>query len=313
MTSNLSLSTMSARGRYTNLTEFSRDAGAWGYTAIEANAYVTSHEMLEALADGPLPLSSLHNPTPNLRSSLGMSAYDLNLCSLDEAERREAIGFATGTIEQAARLGARVVVVHLGHVPIGKEMQRQLHDLWHECKTESPEYIDVQRRIPELRAQTAAIHMDRALETLHELESRARETGILLGLETRHNLHEMPDINEMAMLLAASDPEVVGYWHDTGHAATHEQLGFTTQKEWLQRHSHRMIGIHLHDMNHERDHQCPGDGRIDWDLVRRYTSATAIRVCEIGEWNTIEGLQRAPKFLAEVGIIAVAGIDSAVR
>lgn len=313
MTDNLSISTMPARGRYPDLLEFSRDAQEWGYTAIEANAYVTSLEMLERLASGPLPLSSLHNPTPNERSSLGKSSYDLNLGSLDESERREAIGFAKETIEQAARYRAVAVVLHMGHVPIGKEMQRILHDLWHECRTESPEYIDVQRRIPELRARTAAAHMDRALETLHELEVLARERGVLLGVETRHNLHEIPNIDEMEMMLAVSDPEVVGYWHDTGHAATHEQLGFTTHEEWLQRHSHRMIGIHLHDMNHERDHQCPGDGRLDWDLVRRYTPATAIRVCEIGEWNTIQGLQRSPGFLAAAGIISAAGVDSTVR
>ncbi len=313
MTHGVSLSTMPARGRYDDLLEFSRDAQKWGYTAIEANAYVTSYEMLERLASGPLPLSSLHNPTPNVRSSLGVSAYDLNLCSLDEAERREAIGFARESIEQAARYGARAVVLHMGHVPIGKEMQRTLHDLWHECRTESPEYIDVQRRIRELRARTAPDHLERALETLNELEELARERGVLLGVETRHNLHEIPIVDEMEIMLVASDPHVVGYWHDTGHAATHEQLGFISQEEWLQRHSHRMIGIHLHDMNSERDHQCPGTGRIDWDLVRRYTPESAIRVCEIGEWNTIEGLQQCPGFLTAAGIVSPTGIDSAVR
>ncbi len=313
MTSNLSLSTMPARGRYTNLTEFSRDACAWGYAAIEANAYVTSYEMLEALAAGPLPLSSLHNPTPNLRSSLGMSSYDLNLCSLDEVERREAIGFAIETIEQAARLDARAVVVHFGHVPIGKEMQRQLHDLWHECKTESPEYIDVQRRIPELRARTAASHIDRALETLRELEEFARDRGILLGIETRHNLHEIPNIDEMETILSAADPKIVGYWHDTGHAATHEQLGFTSQEEWLHRHSRRMIGIHLHDVNSDRDHQCPGDGRLDWDMISRYIPESAIRVCEIGEWNDLDCLKCSPEFLARVGIVSLSRADTTVR
>lgn len=313
MTAGLSLSTMPARGRYHDLSEFSKAAQSWGYSAIEANAYVTTHEMLEQLASGPLPLSSLHNPTPNVRSSLGKSSYDLNLCSLEKTERREAAGFALETIEQAARYGAKAVVLHMGHVPIGKEMQRKLHDLWHECRTQSPEYIDVQQQIPELRARTAADHLECALQTLHELQEAARDRGILLGVETRHNLHEVPNVDEMQIMLEAADPQVVGYWHDTGHAATHEQLGFTTQEEWLRRHSHRMIGIHLHDMNTERDHQCPGTGTIDWDVVRRHIPEGAIRVCEIGEWNQIEGLQQCPGFLASVGIVSPASFDSAVR
>lgn len=313
MTHDLALSTMSARGRYTDLLEFSRDAQRWGYSAIEANAYVTSHEMLERLAAGPLPLSSLHNPVPNIRSLSGISSYDLNLCSLDDAEHEEAVGLARETIEQAARLGARAVVVHFGHVPIGKEMQRQLHDLWHECRTESAEYVEVQRRIPELRARFAARHLERAMETLYELEGLSRDRGVLLGIETRHNLHEIPNVDEMEAMLRAADPAVVGYWHDTGHAATHEQLGFTTQEEWLRRHSHRMNGIHLHDINSDRDHQCPGTGRLDWDLVRRHTPPSAIRVCEVGEWNTLECLRACPEFLTQVGIISPVGVDSTVR
>ena len=122
-----------------------------------------------------------------------------------------------------------------------------------------------------------------------------------LGIETRHNLHEIPNVDEMAVMLSAADPNVVGYWHDTGHAATHEQLGFTTHEEWLRRHGHRMLGVHLHDITDERDHQCPGSGRLDWALVTRYVPESAIRVCEIGEWNGPECLKACPAFLVNVG------------
>jgi len=304
---------MSARGLYSDLLAFSRAAQSWGYTAVEANAFVTTHDMLERLAQGPLPILSMHNTIPNVRSSFGMSSYDLNLCSLDETERREALVFALDTIEQAARHGARAVVLHMGHVPIGREMQRQLHDLWHEGLTESEEYLDVQRRIPEMRARSAAHHMERALETVHALEGSARERGVLLGIETRHNLHEIPNVDEMDAMLAATDPQVVGYWHDTGHAAMHERFGFTTQEEWLRRHGHRMIGIHLHDINRERDHQCPGNGTIDWGLVARHVPESALRVCEVGEWNGPERVALCPEFLAGAGLFSPDGTHPAVN
>jgi sugar phosphate isomerase/epimerase len=311
MIDELSLSTMSARGHYPDLLDYSRDARSWGYTAVEANAFVTTHEMLDRLAEGPLPISSLHNPTPNVRAASGVSSYDLNLSSLDEAERLEAIGFARHTIELAAQFGAHAVVLHLGHVPIDRQMQRQLHDMWHEGRTKTPEYIGVQRRIPEIRARSAASHLERALETMRELEGLARERGVLLGIETRNHLHEIPNVDELDVLLAAADPAVVGYWHDAGHAATQQRVGSTTHAEWLRRHGHRMIGIHLHDMDDARDHQCPGSGEIDWALLARHVPAEALRVCEIGEWNAPPCLSECPEFLANAGLFAPHGANSA--
>ncbi len=295
---------MWARGRYEDLYEFSCDASDWGFTAVEANAYVTSMASLERLAAGPLPLSSLHNPAPNVRTPGGVSAYDLNLGALDEDERREALSYALSTIDVASHLGARAVVLHMGHVPIAREMERRIHALWHAGEMESDEYIAIQGAVPGIRNGIESQHLERALETLRSLEDRARSRGVLLGLETRHNLHEIPNIEEMDVMLSASDPNVVGYWHDTGHAATQERCGATGHEQWLQRHSSRLIGVHLHDINRERDHQCPGIGRLDWSMVGRYLPASAIRVCELGEWNGQECVSQTPVFLASMGVLA---------
>ncbi len=294
---------MWARGRYTDLTKFSRDAQSWGYSAIEANAYVTSHEMLGMLAQGPLPLSSLHNPCPNLQSSRDCRAYDLSLCSLDESERSEAVSFAGEAIEQAALVGACAVVLHMGHVPVGKSMQRRLHALWHQGQMDSEEYLKVSQHLLALRGANQRAHVERALQTLRELEDIARPRGVMLGLETRHNVHEIPNLDEMELLLAESDPAVVGYWHDTGHAETQERLGFAGHQDWLQRYSGRLIGIHLHDVNSERDHQCPGAGQLDWEMVARYLPDAAIRVCEIGEWNEEYCAAGLPPLLDSMGML----------
>lgn len=309
----VSLSTMWARGRYADLRSFSEDAASWGYAAVEANAFVTSKDMLDRLAAGPLPILSLHNPIPNEQSSMGMRSYDLNLASLDEEERIEAVGFALETIGQAARLGARAVVLHMGHVPIGKEMQRRLHDMWHDDMMGTEEYRAVQWQIPAMRAMTEKEHLERALVSLQEMEPVARDNGVMLGIETRHNIHELPNIDEADVMLAETDPDVVGYWHDTGHAATHERLGYAHHEDWMARYSHRLIGIHLHDLNMERDHQCPGDGEIDWTMIARYLPEPATRVCELGEWNSVEGVQRTPAVLQERGVIVPAGAHSAER
>jgi sugar phosphate isomerase/epimerase len=269
--------------------------------------------MLERLARGPLPINSIHNPAPNTTSSRGIRSYDLNLASLDEPERAEAVEFAVATIDNAARLGARVVVLHMGHVPVDKSTQRLLHSMWHADMMGTEEYAALQRSIPEFRALTEAQHLERALQTIRELESVARESGIILGMETRHNLHELPNIDEMAVLLAETDPEGVGYWHDTGHAATQQRLGYTPHEEWLQRHSSRLIGIHLHDLNTERDHQPPGTGEIDWPMIASYLPDNAVRVCEIGEWNDSDSVKGIPAFLRAAGVIAPQNTVNAVK
>jgi len=304
---------MWARRSYTDLLEFSSDARAWGFTAVEANAYVTSPAMLERLARGPLPLTSIHNPSPNIESSRGTLSYNLNLGSLDESERTEAVKFATMTIENAERLGARAVVLHMGHVPMRKSIQRQLHDMWHADMMGTEEYAAVQRSIPALRAPTEAQHLGRSIQSIRELETVARKGEVRLGIETRHNLHEIPNIDEMAVMLAATDPDVVGYWHDTGHAATQQRLGFASHEDWLQRYADRLVGIHLHDLNHERDHQPPGTGEIDWPMIASYLPDDAIRVCEIGEWNDSDGVAATPAFLDGQGLLSLDGSRSTVK
>ncbi|MBN1857315.1 MAG: sugar phosphate isomerase/epimerase [Dehalococcoidia bacterium] len=313
MNHEVSLSTMWARRSYIDLLEFSHDARDWGFTAIEANAYVTSPAMLDRLDRGPLPINSIHNPAPNIESSRGIRSYDLNLASRNESERTEAVAFARDTIAHAERLGAHAVVLHMGHVPIGKTAQRQLHDMWHADMMGTEEYAAVQRGIPKLRSLTEKQHLEQALRTILDLEGMARECGIMLGMETRHNLHEIPNIDEMALLLAETDPEVVGYWHDTGHAATQQRLGYTIHEEWLKRFADRLVGIHLHDLNTERDHQPPGTGEIDWQMIASYLPDNAIRVCEIGEWNDSDGVKGIPAFLRAAGVIAPLNTVNAVK
>lgn len=310
MTARLSLSTMWAKYHYEDLYEFSCAAKAWGYDAIEANAYVKTADMLERLAEGPLPLSSLHNPIPNLQSTREIRSYDLNLAGVDEDERQEALSFVRKSILNAARLGASAVVLHMGHVPISKAMQRRLHEMWHAGMMGTDEYRDLYLRITTLRAEGEEQHLERAVQTLHDVEPLAADNGVMLGVETRHNIHELPNIDEAAVMLSETNPAVVGYWHDTGHAATHDRLGHVAHEEWLRRYSDRLIGIHLHDMNFERDHQCPGAGEIDWDMIARYLPSSAIRVCELGEWNTRDCVERTPEFMERVGICATGAYSS---
>ena len=166
MTKSVSLSTMSARGNYGDLLDFSRDAQAWGYAAVEANAYVTTPAMLARLAGGPLPISSLHNPIPNGRSPFGMSAYDLNSALLMKRSAWRPFDSPGKRLSDAARLHARAIILHMGHVPIperrnGVSMTCGTRARW--GRRNMWTYRSASRKCgPEARRTTLSAHLRRA-------------------------------------------------------------------------------------------------------------------------------------------------------
>jgi sugar phosphate isomerase/epimerase len=125
----------------------------------------------------------------------------------------------------------------------------------------------------------------------------------MLGLETRFHFNEIPNMDEMAALLDKVSEHVAGYWHDVGHAEVQQQLGFSFHEEWLLRFRDRMIGIHLHDIRGIRDHQAPGKGHMNWEMIAQHLPQGIIKVCEIGEWNDEEQVQGVVEFLQKKGIL----------
>ena len=65
-----------------------------------------------------------------------------------------------------------------------------------------------------------------------------------------------------------------------------------------------MIGIHLHDVIGDTDHQCPGRGDIDWGMIAGHLSPQVMKVCEIGEWNDEKDMPEIVPFLYRKGILA---------
>jgi hypothetical protein len=65
-----------------------------------------------------------------------------------------------------------------------------------------------------------------------------------------------------------------------------------------------MVGIHLHDVTGISDHQTPGKGNVNWEMVARYLPPGIVKVCEIGEWNDEQQMQGVVSFLQKEGIIS---------
>jgi len=285
------------------MAHFAAKAEQLGFTHIELNTSV-SPQMLHELLDTGVAISSIHSPCPSVLSSRGVPVSSLSLSSVDERERKEAVSFTKRTVGLAADVGAKAVVVHMGEVPIDPGLQTRLHKLYDAGLTQTKEYGQAKEELVLQRASQAAPYFNAARRSLDELCDYSGQKGILLGLETRFHLNEIPNMEEMSALLDEVQNHFLGYWHDVGHAEVQQQLGFSLHEQWLSRFQDRMIGVHLHDIHGISDHHAPGRGHMNWEMIAKYLRPGVIRVCEIGEWNDEKEMRGVIKFLTMKGVLS---------
>jgi sugar phosphate isomerase/epimerase len=293
---------MWAKGRFSHMAGFAARVRELGFTHIEPNALV-SPRMLNELLKTAVPISSIHSPCPAVLSSKGSPVSSLSLSSLDMSERMEAVSFTKRTIDLAANVSARAIVLHMGEVPIDLSLQERLYRLRDGGYNQTEEYRQVKESLVQQRLSLARPYVDAARKSLQELSRYSRQKGIMLGLETRFHFSEIPNMDEMAGPLDKVSERLAGYWHDVGHAEVQQQLGFSFHEEWLSRFKDRMVGIHLHDVRGISDHRTPGNGNMNWEMIAKHLPQGIVRVCEIGEWSDEGQMQGVVKFLQKKGIL----------
>ena len=302
----LALSTMWAQqerfvGNFTRFVEIARDAG---FGAIEVSHATAIEALRECLSCTVLPVVSLHAPAPWEMTRRGVDTTSLNLAAVDEEERRDAVAATRRTLDFAADAGVRRVVVHLGSINYGpREAERKLRELYGAGRIESDEATHVRAQAIAARAADAPPHLAAARRSLAELVAYASPRRIALGLESRVHYFEIPSPEETVDLLAEYTPEDAGYWHDTGHSEVWSRLGFVPHQRFFDLLRDRLIGCHLHDVREILDHRAPGNGTLDWTMVRDGIPPSAARTCEIDQHEPEETLAQAVQLLQELGIV----------
>jgi sugar phosphate isomerase/epimerase len=217
----------------------------------------------------------------------------------DEERRRQGVLATRRSIDLAYELGAQAVIVHPGRVDIDPTLEATLVDLYKAGKAHQPEYAQAKECLVAARAAQAGANLRSVRRSLVELAGYSAQKGIRLGVENRFHYHEIPSPDELDELLNLSLGEVVGYWHDVGHAQVLEHLGFASHEEWLQRFAGQMVGVHLHDAVGVTDHLVVGLGRVDWELVTRYLPASALRTCEFQPFNSPQQVAAGLRWLVD--------------
>ena len=302
----IALSTMWAqqerfRGNFTRFVEIARDAG---FEAIEISHSTDEAGLRECLSCTVLPVVSLHAPTPYAVTPRSVPNSALNLAGRDEDERSEAVQATKRTLDFAADHGARWVVVHLGGIDRGpREHERRLRGLYAAGAIDSEEAAGVRREAIAARTADAPPHLEAGRRSLADLADHARRRGVAIGLETRLHYWEIPSADEAVSLLSDYAPSEAGYWHDTGHAEVWARLGFLPHRRWFDLLRDRLIGSHLHDVRELLDHRAPGNGTLDWSLIRDGIPPSAARTCEIDQREPEASLATAVRLLRERGVV----------
>lgn len=245
--------------------------------------------------------SSIHNffPIPEITKSGGADVFRLS--SEDEEERALGVVYTIKTIQVAAELGARVVVLHLGMVPMDTIME-YFYKIYNNGKIGTEEHKKALRNLNELRDQKKGKSFDAVLLSLEELVKAAEKHNVFLGIENRYSFREYPNFDELGIIFDKFGSDHIGYWHDIGHSTVNENLGFVGKNELLKAYGKRLLGVHLHDVKGYSDHHVPGAGEVDFDFLKKYLKDDTLKVLEIHPRETEEDLMNGVSFLKRMGI-----------
>jgi sugar phosphate isomerase/epimerase len=238
--------------------------------------------VIEAVDAGEIKISTLHNFCP-LPIGVNHAAPNLfRFSSLDPRERENAFRHSMKTIETAARLKARLVVLHMGSIEM-KEYTDKLIEMIESGSRESPKYQRLCEEVEAKREQKKEKHLEQSYAMLKRLIPEAEARGLKLGIENREALEEIPLDSDFVFFFKEITSRAVRYWHDTGHAQIKENLGFIRHAMHLGSMAEHLEGFHIHDVAFPaQDHLPPGAGSVDFAALKPYVRGDHIKVFEFG-------------------------------
>lgn len=274
------------------------------FSQIELNFAITSallKELTNIILKKDLQITSIHNYCPVPEEAGGNISPDyFSLASLDENEREKGVEYTKRTIDTAANLSAKAVVLHCGRVEMGNCYSRKLIKLYKEGKAFSDEYKQIIFEMTEERKQKSRPYLESAIKSIKELASYAKRRNVSIGIETRYYYQEIPQFEEFEKIFDSVPEPNLFYWHDSGHAQCAQNLGITSHVAYLKRYSYKMIGVHLHDTEGTQDHRLPGEGDLNFKILRPYINSKTVKVLEPHPPVDVEKLRKSVKYLDRI-------------
>lgn len=258
--------------------------------------------ILKAIEERVIKVGSTHNFCP-LPTGITQAAPNLfEPSASDSRERDQWLRQTKRSIEFAAQLNARVLVLHLGSVRFGLgDPARKLSayvdqhpgadltadSVYKELLADS--LAKIRKRMPP--------YWERVLQCIEDVRAFAAERGVALGFENREAFDELPlDADFEKLIYGVTQPNTVGYWHDTGHAELKQRMGLLRHREHLEKHAPRLIGFHLHDVDAEgHDHRPVGEGSVDFAMVSSFWKPHHLLVLEFSPRLSVDDVTNSKR------------------
>jgi sugar phosphate isomerase/epimerase len=247
--------------------------------------------IMDAVDAGVIKITTLHNfcPLPIGVTHAAPNVYKFT--STDARERDKAFRQTLQTLDFANRCGARLVVLHLGAIEM-RDYTDKLVDLVAAGQRESSKYRRLCAEAEEKRESRKERHIAYAYEILRRLEAEAAGRGLLLGIENREAVEEIPFESDFPFFFFDFGGQTIKYWHDTGHAQIKENLGFIQHAMHLESLAAELAGFHIHDVEFPgRDHRAPGKGMIDFAALKPFVKPEHIKVLEFSPSLSVDELR----------------------
>lgn len=240
---------------------------ALGFDRLEIGYHFQEHllsGLRRRMTEECVDVGSVHAFSPVPIGVPGGHPELFHLAAVDEDLRRMAFLHTRNTLDFAASLGARVVVVHAGRVPVGGCWTRHAaYCVAGDCSGRVCRWN--RRLLLKRRARRIGRHLDALRKSLDELLPLSASAGLVLALENLPSLDALPDDEEMCSLAKSYDTPHLRRWHDIGHGQVMENCGFGNHLEGSRRMLPLTAGVHIHDVAGPlTDHLAPGGGRIDF-------------------------------------------------
>ncbi len=290
--------------RHTDAKELLFEIKQLGFAEVELSFNLTSSMAAEAGAacgDYGIRVISCHNYCPIPEGVAREKALPdcFSMASTDEEEREKAVRFTKRTIDTAASLGAKAVVLHCGRVDI-ESSTKGLIDLYGQGRRGTEKFEQLKLAIVRERESRYKPFLANTFKSLEAINRHAETKGILLGIETRVYYREIPSLPEIGLILNKFRGSNIFYWHDTGHAQLMENLGLAKHKDFLDLYSDKMLGVHFHDISGCSDHRAPSKGDLDFSLLKPYLKKDTLKVIEAHHPATAQDLTAARVYLEEM-------------
>ncbi len=256
--------------------------------------------IIRAVEEKRIRVEGVHNFCPSPIDVMRDAPDAFQFTSHRPEERERAMRLSLETLQVAARLGARYVVLHMGmvHLFLNYSATKELERMARHGQLGSREYALRKGELIRKRRKLAPIYYSRAREALHQLAEKAQEYGLVLGVEGRSHFEQVPGEEEVLPLMQefAENPHV-RYWHDFGHIQRKHNLLMLDHAQYLEKLRPYLYGAHVNDVQWPaRDHRPPfcHGGTVDFrNLLPRFFTADMPLTWELSPSVTREQILEA--------------------